>query len=90
MIKKSRDNKFIISFEDETSVRIEVVKGFTPTVFDFALTVSECFRPEPNERLNSDNLKISLVADGKERKIEIERQHCVLLYLEKLAKQLPL
>ena len=90
MIKKSRDNKFIISFENETSVKIEAVKGFSPTVFDFALCVSECFRVDPNERLDSDILNITLIVDDEERKIEIERQHCMLLYLEKLAKQLPL
>ncbi len=90
MVKKSMDGKFVINFQNEDHVLIEVVPGFRASVHDLAIAISDCFRPEPNERLNVDQLHFVIDTGEKGYSFSIERKHCLLIYLEEISKKITL
>ncbi len=90
MIKKSRDDKFVIKFHDENNITIETVAGYSPTVFDLAIVIQECFQPKPNERLTVDKIHFVVNAGSRIIAMQVERKHCLLIYLEEISKMITL
>ena len=88
MIKKSYDDKFLIKFHDEKNITIETVAGYSPTVFDLAICIQECFQPNPNERLPVDKIHFVISSGSRTFAIQVERKHCLLIYLEEISKMI--
>lgn len=86
MIKKSRDDQFIINTIDDYNIEIKAIEGFNPTIYDLTMVIIDCFKPNSNEKLVTDYLKFHIISSHLDQEIEIQRGVSWVYYLDNVSK----